>query len=106
MNLSGAKNRSSVYAVQLRKAVGNKIAPHILCLFQWASLVLSLAFNLNISVAVTGALADGGLKVILHFHIWMLLFPAVLGARQRLGDTLAAAAIVQGMQQRHQNSRA
>jgi hypothetical protein len=79
MKLPRAKSRSSVYAVQLRKAVGNKISPHILGVFQWVSLVLSLAFNLNVSVAVTGAMAGGGLKVIMHFHVWMLLFSAVLG---------------------------
>ena len=79
MNWPRAKNRSSVYIVQLRKIVGNKMSPHFLGVFQWASLVLSLAFNLNISVAVTGAMADGGLKVIMLFHIWMFFFSAVLG---------------------------
>lgn len=78
MNLPDAKNWISVYSMQLRKAVENKMFPHFLATFQWASLVVSLAFNLNILVAVTGAIANGGLKVIMLFHIWMLLFAAVL----------------------------
>lgn len=78
MSLLDAKNWISVYSMQLRKVVESKMFPHFLATFQWASLVVSLAFNLNISVAVTGALANGGLKVIMLFHIWMLLFAAVL----------------------------
>ncbi len=78
MKLLDAKNWVSVYSMKLRKAVENKMFPHFLATFQWASLVVSLAFNLNISVAVTGAIANGGLKVIMLFHIWMLLFAAVL----------------------------
>jgi len=78
MSLLDSKNWISVYSMQLRKAVENKMFPHFLATFQWASLVVSLAFNLNISVAVTGAIANGGLKVIMLFHIWMLLFAAVL----------------------------
>jgi len=78
MNLLNAKNWISVYSIQLRRAVENKMFPHFLATFQWTSLVISLAFNLNISVAVTGAIANGGLKVIMLFHIWMLFFAAVL----------------------------
>jgi hypothetical protein len=78
MNLLNAKNKISVYNIQLRKAVENKMFPHFLATFQWTSLVISLAFNLNTSVAVTGAIANGGLKVIMLFHIWMLLFAVVL----------------------------
>lgn len=78
MNLLDAKNWISVYSMKARKAVENKMFPHFLATFQWASLVVSLAFNLNFSVAVTGAIANGGLKVIMLFHIWMLLFAAVL----------------------------
>lgn len=64
--------------MQLRKAVGNKMFPHFLATFQWTLLVISLAFNLNFSVAVTGAVANDGLKVIMLFHLWMLFFPVVL----------------------------
>ena len=64
--------------MQLRKAVENKMFPHFLAVFQWALLVTGLVFNLNFSVAVTGAVADGGLKVIMLFHIWMLLLPVAL----------------------------
>ena len=78
MNLLNAKNWISVYSMQLRKAVENKMFPHFLVIFQWTLLVISLAFNLNTSVAVTGAIANGGLKVIMLFHVWMLLFAAVL----------------------------
>ena len=76
--LAKCKNWSSVYSIQLHKAVKNKMLPHFLTMFQWTSLVISLAFNLNFSVAVTGAVADGGLKVIMLFHLLMLFFPAVL----------------------------
>jgi len=78
MNLLNAKNWISVYSMQLRKAVENKMFPHFLVIFQWTLLVISLAFNLNTSVAVTGAIANGGLKVIMLFHVWMFLFAAVL----------------------------
>lgn len=64
--------------MQLRKAVENKMFPHLLTAFQWIFLVISLAFNLNYSVAVTGAVANNGLKAIMLFHVWMLLFPVVL----------------------------
>jgi len=33
---------------------------------------------MNFAVSVTGAVANGGLKVIMLFHIWMLFFPVVL----------------------------
>jgi len=64
--------------MQLRKAVENKMFPHLLAAFQWIFLVISLAFNLNYSVAITGAVANSGLKAIMLFHVLMLLFPAVL----------------------------
>lgn len=72
------QNWSSVYSMQLRKAVENKMFPHFLATFQWTLLVISLAFNLNFSVTVTGAVANGGLKVIMLFHLWMLFSPVVL----------------------------
>lgn len=64
--------------MQLRKALMNKMLPHLLATFQWIFLVASLAFNMNFSVTVTGAVANGGLKVITLFHLWMLFFPIVL----------------------------
>jgi len=78
MNLLNAKNWSSVYSMKLRKAVENKMFPHFLAASQWTSLITSLTFNLNFSVAVTGAVANGGLKIIMLFHIWMLFSAAVL----------------------------
>lgn len=51
---------------------------HILVMLQWVVLVLVLALDLNFSVAVTGSMASGGLKVIMLFHLWMFLFPAFL----------------------------
>jgi hypothetical protein len=72
------QNWSSVYSMQLRKAVEKKMLPHLLAAFQWIFLVISLAFNLNFSVAVTGAVANGGLKVITLLPLWMLLFPVAL----------------------------
>jgi len=71
------RNWSSVYSMQLRKAVGNEMFPHFLAIFQWTLLVVSLAFNLNFSVIVTGAVANGALKVVMFFHLWMLFFPVV-----------------------------
>jgi len=64
--------------MQLRKVVENEAFPHFLVTFQWTLLIISLAFNLNFSVTVTGAVANGGLKVIMLFHLWMLFFPVVL----------------------------
>lgn len=52
--------------------------PHILATFQWAILILTLAFNLHFTVFVTGAVADGGLKVIMLFSVWMLFFSSIL----------------------------
>jgi hypothetical protein len=78
MNLVNAKNWSSIYSIKLRKAVENKMFPHLLSASQWISLVTSLVFDLNFSVAVTGAVANGGLKIIMLFHIWMLFSAAVL----------------------------
>jgi hypothetical protein len=78
MNLLNAKNWSSVYSRKLRKAVENEMFPHFLAASQWISLVTSLALNMNFSVAVTGAVANGGLKIIMLFHIWMLFSAVVL----------------------------
>lgn len=64
---------------QFSKAVENKMFPHFLAVFQWTLLVLSITFNMNFSVAVTGAIANGGLKVIMIFHLWMLFFPIFFG---------------------------
>lgn len=64
--------------MQLRKAVENKTFPHFLATFLWALLVITLAFNPNATIAVTGAVANGGLKVIMLFHLLLLFFPAVL----------------------------
>jgi hypothetical protein len=69
---------SSVDSMQLRKAVCNMMFPHFLATFQWTLLVISLAFNLNFSVIVTGAVANSGLKVVMLFHLWMLFSPVVL----------------------------
>lgn len=60
------------------KAVKNEMFPHFLVTFQWTLLIVSLAFNLNLFTIVTGAVANGGLKVIMFFHLWMLFFPGVL----------------------------
>lgn len=64
--------------MQLRRVIENKMLPHFLVTFQWALLVISLASNLNFSVVVTGAVANGGLKVIMLFHLCLLFFPVVL----------------------------
>lgn len=54
--------------------------PHILAAFQWVILILTLVFNVNFTVFVTGAVADGGLKVIMLFSLWMLFFSGMLCA--------------------------
>jgi len=64
--------------MHVSKTIQNNMFPHFLSTLQWALLVISLAFNRNFSVAVTGAEANGGLKVIMFFHLWMLLFPSAL----------------------------
>jgi len=64
--------------MRLSNAVADKMFPHFLATLQWTLLVVSLAFNLNFSVAVTGAMANDGLKVIMLFHFWMLFSSAVL----------------------------
>ncbi len=79
MNLLRAKSRSLLFVTQLRKVVRNKMFPHTLGVLQWAVLILTLAINPNISVAVTSAIADGGLKVLMLFHVWMFFFSVLLG---------------------------
>lgn len=64
--------------MQLRRVVKSKMFPHFLAMLQWTLLVISIVFNLHFSVAVTGAVANSGLKVIMLFHLWVLLFPVVL----------------------------
>lgn len=60
------------------KALRNKLLPHSMAAFQWALLVVILAFNMNFSIGVTGAVANGGLKVIMLFPFWMLISSIVL----------------------------
>jgi len=64
--------------VQLRNILKSNKLPHILATFQWAILILILAFNLHFAVFVTGAVADDGLKVIMLFRVWMLFFSITL----------------------------
>lgn len=63
---------------QLHKVLESKMFPHFLAMFQWTLLVMSIVFNKNFSVAVTGAVANDGLKVIMLFHLWMPFFAIVL----------------------------
>jgi hypothetical protein len=64
--------------VQLRNTLKISTLSHILAAFQWVILVLSLAVDLNLAVFVTGAVANGGLKVIMLFNVWVLLFSSIL----------------------------
>ena len=64
--------------VQSRDILKNSKLPHILAAFQWAILILTLAFNLYFTVSVTGAVANGGHKVITLFSVWMLFFSGIL----------------------------
>ena len=64
--------------MQLRNILKSNKLPHILATFQWAILILTLAFNLHFAVFVTGAVADDGLKVIMLFRVWMLFFSITL----------------------------
>lgn len=60
------------------KALENKTFPHIVMFFQWCSLVLLVAFNLNFAVLVTGAVAQGGFKVIMVYNILVPFFSILL----------------------------
>jgi len=64
--------------MQLHKAVEHNLFPHFLVIFQWALVVVSLGCGLNPSVTITRATANGGLKVIMLFHLFLLLFPIIL----------------------------
>lgn len=59
------------------KALGSKMFSYFFVAFQWLLIVVILAFNLHFSVAIASGLANGALKVIMSFHVLMLLFPAV-----------------------------
>jgi len=61
--------------MRLRKVVESKSFPHFLALLLWTLPTISLVFNLNLSVAITGAVANSGLKVIMLFHLLMLFLP-------------------------------
>jgi len=61
--------------MQLRKVVESKSFPHLLALLLWTLLTVSLVFNLNLSVGITGAVANSGLKVIMLFHLLLLFLP-------------------------------
>ena len=62
--------------MQLRKMLKNEMLLHFLVVLQWVIFVASVAFNTNFSIAVTGATANGGIKAIMFFQTWMLLFSA------------------------------
>lgn len=64
--------------MQPRKALGNKMLPHLLAAFQWILLIMILALKMNFSIVVTGAVANGGLKVIMLFPFWLLSFSIAL----------------------------
>ena len=61
--------------MQLRKAVESKGFPHFIAMLLWTLPVLSLVFSVNFSVAITGAVANGGFKVIMLFHLLMIFLP-------------------------------
>jgi hypothetical protein len=50
---------------------------HLLVVLQWMLLILSLVFNINVSVAVTTATLNGYFKVITIFQVWLLLYPVI-----------------------------
>ena len=66
--------------MRLRSILRSNRLPHILATFQWAILILTLVFNVNFTVFVTGAVAASGLKVIMLFSLWILLFSGMLCA--------------------------
>ncbi|MGD8507219.1 MAG: hypothetical protein PVF15_11240 [Candidatus Bathyarchaeota archaeon] len=75
---TGRRNWSSIYSMKLHEVFQSKMLPHLLATFQWALLVICIAFNVNFSVSVTGAIANGGLKAVMFLHLLMLLSPVVL----------------------------
>jgi hypothetical protein len=68
-----------VKGMQPRKAFGNKMFPHLLAVFQWILLIIILSLKMNFSIVVTGAVANGGLKVIMLFPFSLLSFSIALG---------------------------
>jgi len=71
-------NRVVESSRHFRKVVQSKMFPYFVTVFLWTFLVISVALDLNFSVAVTGAMAYGGFKVIMFFHLMMLFFSVVL----------------------------
>jgi len=69
---------SAAFIMQLRKMLKNPLLLYLFVTLQWMLLIISLAVNAHVAVAVTGATADGGIKVIMLFQMWMLLFPIIL----------------------------
>ena len=63
--------------MKLREALQSKMFSHFLATLLWALAVVTLALDLNSSIAVTGAAASGGYKIILLFHLWLFLLPVV-----------------------------
>ena len=64
-----------MFNMQLRQVVESKSFPHFLATLLWTLPVTSLVSNMRFSVAITGAVANGGLKVIMPFHLLMLFLP-------------------------------
>jgi len=60
--------------MQLAKVTKSKMFPHFLVVSNSILLVLIVELNLNFVVVATGAVADGGVKVLTIFHLWMPLF--------------------------------
>lgn len=63
---------------RLHEVIKGRVFLHCAVMFQWTLLVMIITLNLNFSVAVTGAVANDGLKTVLVFHLWMLFVPGVL----------------------------
>ncbi len=63
---------------RLHKVIKGEVFPHFAVMFQWALLVMIITLNLNFSIAVTGAVVNDGLKIVLVHHLWMLFAPSVL----------------------------
>jgi hypothetical protein len=87
--------------MQLVKAAKSKMLPHFLVVFNSVLLVLIVELNLNLVVVVTGAVADGGVKVLTVFHLWMPLFSIGLSPLfyriRREGVTEKAIIIISAM---------
>jgi hypothetical protein len=60
------------------KTLENRAYPHVVMFFQWVFLTMLIGSNFNFSVFVTGAVTQGGFKVIVIYHLMVPLLSILL----------------------------